>query len=55
MFRDTLSTGQAIKPQAARDVSAMVGSLRERAMREVHAGDSVTTHPTRRLLRTKKQ
>src|SRR4051794_475801 len=36
VFRDALSTGQAIRPQAARDVSAMVGFIRERVMREVH-------------------
>lgn len=47
VFRDTLSTGQAMKPEAARDVSAMVGSLRERALREVHEGEALAFPPRR--------
>ena len=51
VFRDTLSTGQLMKPKAARDVSAMVGSLVERALREVRDNEPVAL--PRRLKRSK--
>ena len=51
VFRDTLSTGQAMRPEAARDVSAMVESLLERALREVHDGRT-SASPPRRLKRS---
>ena len=47
VFRETLSTGQAMKPDAARDVSAMVDSLLERALREVNEGRTSAPPPRR--------
>ena len=40
VFTDTLSTGQSMRPEAARDLSALVGSLRDRALREVHGAEA---------------